>query len=156
MDAAAPALCRRGRGEVIFMRRRGKWIALVLLAAALALLLAACAQEPAKHPLVAKWTQRYDDGRTQVTFSFEAIGDAEVYIWRYDDEEGRLVQTDYYWGDYTVDEADSAVALELENAAKERVSAAFVYATDGETLTLVNDEYDLLLERAAENSAKVR
>ena len=138
------------------MKRKAKYMALVLLIALVAAALTACTEKVEKHPLVAKWTEQFDEGRTQVTFSFEAIGDAEVYLWRYDDEAGKLVQTEYYWGDYTVDDEGGTVLLQLENDDKEHAEATFAYATDGETLTLKNDDYDLTLKRAAENSAKVR
>ena len=140
------------------MKRKVKYAALILLAALLAVVLAACSETVAKHPLVAKWTQQFDEGKTQVTFSFEAIGDAEVYVWRYDEEEGKLVQTDYYWGEYTPDDEAGTVALSLENDDKVTAAACFDYAVaeDGQTLTLKNDEYDFELKRAAENSAKVR
>ena len=71
------------------MKKKALLAALILAAA---LILTACAQDPEKHPLVAKWTQRAQDGRTQFTYSFEAVGDAEYYLWTWDDEENRLMQ----------------------------------------------------------------
>ena len=140
------------------MKRRGKTAVLLLMLAALAIALAACTETVPKHPLVAKWTEQFDEGKTQVTFSFEAIGDAEIYVWRYDEEVDKLVQTEYYWGEYTADDENGVVSLSLRTDAKESYEAAFsfVVAEDGQMLTLKNDEYDLELKRAAENSARVK
>ena len=138
------------------MKRKAKIAALAALVCLLVLLLAACSETPPKHPLVAKWTERAADGREQITFSFEAIGDAELYRWTWDDEENQLVQRDYYWGEYTVDDEAGTVALELENDAKDHISAVYAYQIDDKTLRLTGGERDYTLERAAENSAKVR
>ena len=108
------------------MKRRGKIAVLLLLLAALAVVLAACSETVAKHPLVAKWTEQFDEGRTQVTFSFEAIGDAEVYVWRYDEEIGKLAQTEYYWGEYTANDEAGTVSLSLRTEAKESYQAGII------------------------------
>lgn len=140
------------------MKRKVKFAALFLAVALLALALAGCAQDPPKHPLVAKWTLRSDDGKRQITYSFEAVGDAEFYLWTWDDEEGRLVQREYFWGEYTADDENGTVSLELENDDDEHRSAHFAYAieADGQTLRLTDGDEVLILERAAENSARVR
>ena len=126
---------------------------ILLLALTLALALTACRQETPKHPIVAIWTQDYEDGNTRVMFSFEAVGDAEVVVWRYDAEEDALVESESYIGEYVIDESDSSVTLELKRD-KQLYEAKFTYAIDGDTLTLRNDEYDLTLDRAGENTVR--
>ena len=138
------------------MKRTLKLAALALLAAALIVLLAACSETVEKHPIVAKWAQDYDDGQTRVMFSFEAIGDAEVAVWRYDAEVGGLALTEHYWGDYILDEDAGKVTLALQNKAKEKADVTFAYELTDEKLRLTNDEYSLELNRAAENSARVK
>ena len=137
------------------MKKKALLAALILAAA---LILTACAQDPEKHPLVAKWTQRAQDGRTQFTYSFEAVGDAEYYLWTWDDEENRLMQREYYWGEYEVNDEAGTIALHLRDDDEHEREEAYAWsiAEDGKTLTLKNDETELVLERAAENSAKVR
>ena len=138
------------------MKRTLMLAALALLAAALIILLAACSEAPEKHPIVAKWAQDFDEGQTRVMYSFEAIGDIEVAVWRYDAEVGGLDLKEHYWGEYTLDEDAGTVSITMANKAKETKELDFAYALSEKTLKLTNEEISLELNRVAENSANVK
>lgn len=137
------------------MKRKMKYIAVVLVCVLLAALLTACQQPEPEHPIIAKWAQEYDGGATKIMFSFEAIGDAEVCVWRRD-EEGELKQSEYYRGTYALDETAGTIALSLRDEDENVHSATVKYALGENEITIITDERELTLPFAAKNSGKTK
>ena len=137
------------------MKRKMKYIAVVLVCLLLAALLTACQQPEPEHPIIAKWAQEYDGGDTKIMFSFEAIGDAEVCVWRRD-EAGELKQSEYYRGTYALDEAAGTIALSLRDEDENVHSATVKYALGENEITLTTDEHELTLPFAAKNSGRTK
>ena len=127
-----------------------KKILAVALIAALAVCLAGCQEKLSTDPLVAKWVLKYNDDRSQVLFSFEAIGDLEIVIWDYDDQEEELKQTAYYVGSYVADEEAGTITYDLKGE-----TYVFEYSLeDKAALTLTYDGQTLVVPYVMTNSAK--
>ena len=127
-----------------------KKVLALVLAAALMLCLAGCQEKLSTNPLVAKWVLKYNDGQSQVLFSFEAIGDLEVVLWDYDEEEGDLKQTAYYVGSYVADEEAGTITYELKGE-----TYVFEYSLEDKVaITLTYDGQTLVVPYVMTNSAK--
>ena len=137
------------------MRRKIKYIVVVLVIALMATLLTACQQPEPEHPIIAKWAQEYDGDATKIMFSFEAIGDAEVCVWR-KDEAGELKQSEYYRGTYTLDETAGTIALSLRDEDENLYSTTVKYALGENEITITTDEHELTLPFAAKNSGRTK
>lgn len=75
----------------------------IIALAVIALALAGCESKPSSNPLCCVWATTYNDGKSQVMFSFEESADLEIVIWHYDEQEGDLVQAEAYFGSFTAD-----------------------------------------------------
>lgn len=126
-----------------------KIIALVILAA-LAVCLAGCQEEYSSNPLIAKWVLKYNDGKSQVYFSFEAIGDLEVVKWEYDEGTQELEQTERYMGSFVENAEEGTITYELDGE-----TFVFGYSVEEKALlTLEFEEATLIVPYVMQNSAK--
>ena len=122
----------------------------VAIIAALALALAGCQEEYSTDPLVAKWVLQYNEGKSQVYFSFEAIGDLEVVIWHYDETTQKLEQAEDYIGTYTVDEQAGTITYLLDGQ-----TYVFGYSIEEKVaLTLTFEDKTLVVPYVEANKAK--
>ena len=81
-------MCYNDGDEVMILKKKILLLAMIL---AVCLGIAGCSSDkPSADPLVAKWVAKYNDGASQVLFSFESIGDLDVVIWHYDEEAEEL------------------------------------------------------------------
>lgn len=127
-----------------------KKLVALLVIAAMALCLAGCKEEYSTDPLVAKWVLKYNDNKSQVYFSFEAIGDLEVVIWEYNETSCELEQTESYIGAYTADQEAGTITYELDGE-----TYVFGYSVEDKTaLTLTFDDKTLVVPYVMANSAK--
>lgn len=111
----------------------------LLIAVILCVALTACGGSKKADPLQSIWAVKYNDGRSQIMFSFENVGktdsgDLDICIWDYDDEEGGLVQTANYIGSYTADLSAKSFVLVYKGE-----SYDFTYdMVEGESLTITS------------------
>lgn len=127
-----------------------KKLAAIIVLISLALCLVGCQEQASSDPLVAKWALKYNDGKSQIFFSFEDIGDLEVVKWEFNEASQELEQTEKHVGAYSADSAAGVITYDLEGE-----TYVFGYSVeDKKALTLNFDEKTLVVPFIAANSAK--
>ena len=100
---------------------------------------------------MAKWVAKYNDGASQVLFSFESIGDLDVVIWHYDEEAGELKQAEDHAGSYSVNKEAGTITY---TTGGENFTFRYVLTEKTSLVLTFDDGTELTLNYVESNNAQ--
>ena len=142
-------MCYNDGDEVMILKKKILLLAMIL---AVCLGIAGCSSDkPSADPLVAKWVAKYNDGASQVLFSFESIGDLDVVIWHYDEEAGELKQAEDHAGSYSVNKEAGTITY---TTGEESFTFQYVLTEKTSLVLTFYDGTELTLNYVESNNAQ--